>query len=201
MSFTVISLVGMDFESLHRVLGALENQPAWHERQQFKRLLARWSEVVGPVVAQQTKPIAVQRGVLNVATSSAAWAQNLIFERQRIVEKLNAQLHLSLRDIRFSTAQWQGTRPKPNSAQLDVLGEGNPWQDHPCYFEPTQPSIRDRYPRSEIKPTPEDAFQQWAARMQQRSQHLPLCPRCACPTPPGELQRWSVCALCAPWQM
>lgn len=191
----------MDFDSLHRVLGALENQPAWQERQQFKRLLVRWSEVVGPVVAQQTKPIAVQRGVLNVATSSPAWAQNLIFERQRLVEKLNAQLHLSLKDIRFSTAQWQGSRQKPNSAQLNGSDESNPWRDHPCYFEPIQPARRDRPPHSDPKPTPEDAFQQWAVRMQQRSQHLPLCPRCACPTPPGELQRWSVCALCAPWQM
>ncbi|NEP50291.1 MAG: DUF721 domain-containing protein, partial [Moorea sp. SIO3C2] len=34
-------------------------------------------------------------------------------------------------------------------------------------------------------------------------QNLPLCPQCKCPTPPGELQRWDVCGLCAikQWQM
>jgi predicted nucleic acid-binding Zn ribbon protein len=31
---------------------------------------------------------------------------------------------------------------------------------------------------------------------------LPRCPQCQCPTPPGELERWSVCAVCATqrWQ-
>jgi predicted nucleic acid-binding Zn ribbon protein len=33
--------------------------------------------------------------------------------------------------------------------------------------------------------------------MRSRSQHLPLCPTCHCPTPEGELMRWSACALCA----
>jgi len=188
----------MAFESLHHVLGSFENRGGWQERQQFKRLLAYWPELVGPDVANQTKPVAIQRGVLKVATSSPAWAQNLIFERQRILEKLNTRLTIELTDIRFSTAQWHSRRNENSSATSGP--DANPWQDHPSHvggFQATHPSplLQATAPKD-----PETAFQAWSKLIQQRSQHLPDCPRCHCPTPPGELQRWSVCSLCAAQQ-
>ncbi|NJL81148.1 MAG: hypothetical protein HC917_24425 [Richelia sp. SM2_1_7] len=39
-----------------------------------------------------------------------AWAQNLTFERQRLLKKLNKILPTPLVDIRFSTARWQRTK-------------------------------------------------------------------------------------------
>jgi predicted nucleic acid-binding Zn ribbon protein len=33
--------------------------------------------------------------------------------------------------------------------------------------------------------------------MRSRSQQLPLCPHCQCPTPAGELERWQMCSICA----
>lgn len=189
----------MAFESLHHVLGSFENQGGWQERQQFKRLLAYWPELVGPAVASQTKPVAIQRGVLKVATSSPAWAQNLIFERQRILEKLNARLKIELTDIRFSTAQWYSSR-KDNSSDGTAGQIATVWREHPSHV--SQASNSNPLPRAELS-TPKDpqtAFQAWSNLVQQRSQHLPDCPRCHCPTPPGELQRWSICALCAAQQ-
>jgi predicted nucleic acid-binding Zn ribbon protein len=48
-----------------------------------------------------------------------------------------------------------------------------------------------------VAQTSQAAFQKWADQIRWRSQGLPLCPQCRCPTPMGELQHWSVCALCA----
>jgi predicted nucleic acid-binding Zn ribbon protein len=128
---------------------------------------------------------------LQVATSSAAWAQNLAFERRRILEKLNAQIGSSLIDIRFSTAQWHNREEstQPIDTWLAI------WQDHPSRLpgEPAQPASQP----DDTNEHPEEAFQSWADMVKRRSQHLPLCPRCQCPTPQGELERWSVCALCA----
>ncbi|MBD2121250.1 DUF721 domain-containing protein [Trichocoleus sp. FACHB-262] len=188
----------MAFESLHHVLGSFENQGGWQERQQFKRLLAYWPEVVGLAVASQTKPVAIQRGVLKVATSSPAWAQNLIFERQRILEKLNTRLTIELTDIRFSTAQWHSSR-KENSAATSGP-EANPWQDHPSHVASPQAPNQSPPAQAPAPKDPQTAFQAWSALVQQRSQHLPACPRCHCATPPGELQRWTVCALCVAQQ-
>lgn len=179
----------MSFQSLQQVLGVLEKHDSWKKRQQFRQLVVCWAEVVGNAVAAQTRPLYIQRQVLQVATSSSAWAQNLAFERCRILEKLNAQLPYSISDIRFSTGQWQSSeKNETKSAESSIL-----WQGHP-----SQISIApQRRPPAPLPPNPQTAFQHWSSQVRDRSRHLPPCPVCHSPTPPGELQRWSICALCA----
>jgi predicted nucleic acid-binding Zn ribbon protein len=197
----------MPFQPLNGILQSLEhNQSSWRSRKQFKALVMCWPQVVGVAVAAQTRPIALQRGTLIVATSSPAWAQNLAFERQHLLHKLKQKLRTvilpeELTDIRFSTGQWasRGASPQQRAAESALV-----WQNHPSYLPPPPPSPTNQavpgVTDSSIPlPTaPKQAFQKWAAHMQARSRHLPLCPQCQCPTPQGELDRWSVCGLCAP---
>lgn len=177
----------MSFKSVNDILEVLEAQAEWQD-QPFQRLLKSWSEVVGAVVAVHTQPLSIQRDVLRVATSSAAWAQNLTFERQRLLLKLNEKLSIGLVDIHFSTAQWRRPQDTRKGQQTMSLRE------HPSYVG-DQMNVRD-----DVTPITRDsnaAFQHWARTVQARSHGLPLCPLCQCPTPPGELQRWGVCSLCA----
>lgn len=184
----------MAFKSLQHVLGAIDQQPGWHAQKQFQQLIACWFDIVGPAVAAQTRPVSVQRQVLQVATSGAAWAQNLSFERQRILQKLNSRLGTSYKDIRFSTAQWQRSPLgyRSTASELEQL-----WQSHPSRIQAAQPAARSSAPSATPITDPNVAFQHWSQQVQRRSQQLPLCPSCACPTPPGELLRWSICSLCA----
>lgn len=182
----------MALETLQQLLGSLDDQASWQTRRQFQKVTARWPAIVGPAVAAQTRPVGIQRQVLHVATASSAWAQNLMFERSRILEKLNAQLSLHLTDIRFSSAQWHDT---------SIYGATNTesarvWSNHPSRVEGALPTTPSR--SLQTAPTdPKAAFEHWAKTVQGRSRHLPLCPTCQCPTPAGELSRWSVCSLCA----
>lgn len=179
-------------KSINHVLGGLENRYKLREQKQFQRLLLAWADVVGEVVAAQTQPIAVERNVLQVATSSSVWAQNLVFERQRILEKLNAALSIALVDIRFSTAQW---KPKGVTTQsVGVEEQERLWNQHPSRLNAPHPVP----PPLPSEPTdPAQVYERWAAQMRSRTAHLPLCPHCQCPTPVGELERWQVCAICA----
>lgn len=186
----------MVFKSLQHLLGTLDSQESWRSRRQFQQLLNHWFEIVGPAVAAQTRPVGIQRRVLQVATANAVWAQNLVFERHRILEKLNAQLGLEITDIKFSTAQWQVTRSPTSADALAAL-----WQDHPSRLTngtsqtlKTKPAAKSEPVDRQIDST--EAFQNWATQMKARSRQLPLCPMCKCPAPPGELDRWSVCSLC-----
>ncbi|MBD2090109.1 DUF721 domain-containing protein [Microcoleus sp. FACHB-1515] len=180
----------MALRSLHHVLNLLE-QSAWQERQQFQRLTTVWSEVVGATIATQTRPIAIQRQVLQVATSNTVWSQTLAFERVRILDRLNAQLATALVDIRFSPRQWQTEQPAIATPTALLF------QMHPCRVEATEPiAHQNSIESTSANQTPTIAFQHWAIAMQTRSQHLPLCPVCDCPTPAGELQRWSMCTHC-----
>lgn len=180
----------MAFQSLQNVLGVLGNQYQPQSQRQFQVVLRCWIEVVGPVVAAQTRPLTIQRGVLKVATASSAWAQNLVFERQRILAKLNGLLPQPLEDIRFSHAQWESAKtplPLPGMEYQTTL-----WQQHPSRVSQ---AIGPAHPARNAT-DPLAAFRGWASMMRTRSQHLPTCPRCQSPTPPGELERWSMCAIC-----
>jgi predicted nucleic acid-binding Zn ribbon protein len=184
-------------KSLNHILGAVENQAHWQEPQQFQRLLNVWHQVVGETVAHHTRPYSMSRNVLYVATSSSVWVQELKFKRHFILKKLNAHLPSTLTDIRFSTTEWQ----KDNSTgNWGLKSPSTLWQEHPSHvveIASTSPSGQ-----TVLSQDPYSVFQNWAEAMQARSLSLPLCPQCQCPTPPGELQRWAVCGLCAAkqWQ-
>jgi predicted nucleic acid-binding Zn ribbon protein len=181
----------MSFKSLDGILNSLAEQRVWQE-QPFQLLLKYWPDVVGVTVAAHTRPVSIQRKILWVATSSAVWAQELSFSRQRILEKLNGQLPSPLLDIRFSTAGWQHSQnssPAANSQAKTSLS-----RDHPSYVMDA-PNMPKNSKSSENSPNA--VFQHWAKVMQARSHDLPLCPQCRCPTPPGEIQRWAMCSICA----
>lgn len=134
----------MGLQSLPQLLNSISNQESWRGRRQFQMLLACWPEIVGQVVAAQTRPTGLQRQVLQVATSSSAWAQNLAFERHTILAKLNARLEKELgplSDIRFSTAQWPSSGAGRSGAEANPEGENLSeaailWRDHPSRVQP-----------------------------------------------------------------
>lgn len=183
-------------EPIRSILRSLNKGEAWQQQQEFDRLVKYWSEVVGSVVSQHTRPLEFRDGRLLVATSNALWAQQLRFECPRILAKLNGQLAQPIQEIRFSPARWHQS-PLPatelsNSAQLQHPSRRSPRGENDPTIDPPVKFRND----SAVAQTSQAAFQQWADRIRSRSQGWPLCPQCFCPTPLGELQHWSVCALC-----
>ncbi len=180
----------MSFKSINQVL-AISLQQSRVLQQPFQLVLQHWSEVVGCAVAPHTQLSSIQKDVLQVATSSAAWAQTLTFERSRILAKLNVYLPSPLTDIRFSTAQWQ--RP-------ETIAKNQATSDD--FFGGAHPSVLATTSLSKVKQSTkctnaQAAFSQWMKTTQEKNHNLPLCPQCLAPTPPGELQRWQVCCVCA----
>ncbi len=160
------------------------------QQQDFQKLMECWEEVLG-VMASQSKPLYIKRGVLYVATSSATLSQELRFRVPELLEKLNQLLSIPLNNIRFSTAQWHTRLPLSQSTQT----EKNDWQQHPSMIpQLKKPPLANSTPQNQ---NPQTTFQNWAKAIQNRSQTWPLCPQCQSPTPPGEIERWSVCAICA----
>lgn len=173
----------MALEPLPTLLKQLQTRQGWQAQQQFQHLLRSWPEIVGVTVAQQTRPLGISpQGVLRVATSSSVWAQNLSFSRHHILSKLNQWLTPPLRDIHFSAGYWQ------EDASPLALQQYSPTVQLP----PRPPAEEPQQKRDAHQ-----AFQAWAKAVRLRAQSLPLCPHCGCPTPALELERWSVCSLCA----
>lgn len=182
----------MALEGLEGLIKGLESQESWRSQQQFRLVLQHWPKAVGFAVARKTRPISIQRGTLYVATATAVWANTLSYERLKIVKKLNRFQRQPLKNIRFSAAQWASAPVAPER------NEGN--SQHPSYIGqvPSLPAVEKH-----VEPaTPATAFQRWSHAIQKMQVHQALCPRCRCHCPQGELDRWTVCALCVTkqWQ-
>lgn len=180
----------MSFNSLDQVLASVEQQPGWETYRQYRHLLECWQLIVKPNVALETRPLYIVRQVLWVATSSSVWAQTLSLQRYSLLKKLNAHLPEPLVDIRFSTAQWYNQNKVSGSVSSITQAQ------HPSLITPDETS--SCLPQLSVQNTPQSAFQRWAEAIRLRAQNLPLCPQCQSPTPPGELERWHLCAYCAP---
>ncbi|KKI98660.1 DciA family protein [Prochlorothrix hollandica] len=182
-------------QGLSALLQELSQRQSWQTSSPFEQLLQIWPDLVGISVAAQARPVRLERGILQVATISAVWAQNLQFERHHILAKVRQRLDLQVQEIRFSTALWSTVAassldpPVDRSTRTPVDRSTSTehhqlWQNHPCRIPPDPTFTRDL------------ASLSGAERSALRSA-LPHCPQCHCPTLQGELDRWSVCAFCA----
>jgi predicted nucleic acid-binding Zn ribbon protein len=66
------------------------------------RLWERWTDLVGPSIAENARPAAIKGRLLLVHVSSAPWMQQLHYLKDELMEKLNSSLGKeSVKDIRF----------------------------------------------------------------------------------------------------
>ena len=81
-----------DFSSVHRlrdVLDSLGEQMGWRRSSESGAVWARWSEIVGPVIAGHAEPTSLRNGVLRVRAASPAWATELGYLTTAIKERAN----------------------------------------------------------------------------------------------------------------
>ena len=181
----------MAFNSLNHLIITLTKQPGWARYQRYYRLCQYWNEMIDPKIVSHTRPLYIQRNSLWVATSSSVWSQHLSLQRHLFLKNINVRFPQEpLVDIRFSSAKW-------HNSQLiaDTFVESS----HPSKIDFTASLPQTT---SDNFTTPAIAFQRWTESMKARAQGMTLCPQCHCPTPSGELKRWSLCMHCATkqWQ-
>lgn len=181
----------MSFKSVEEILKFVTSSPGWETYHQYCHLVECWRSLISPKVSTHTRPLYISRQVLWVATSSAAWAQNMSLQRYSLLKRLNPMLDEPLDDIRFSSALWHNV---PQST-TDGTQESTSKQPHPSDIPPDL--ISDEKDASSNNAHPQASFERWIEKMRLRAQNLPPCPLCQSPTPPGELERWNCCALCS----
>ncbi|MEL6496467.1 MAG: DciA family protein [Cyanobacteria bacterium J06623_7] len=190
----------MQFNSIDQILTQLENQPGWEKFRQHRQLLTCWERVVSKQMAAQTRPQYINRQVLYVATSSAARAQELSFQRYTLLKRLNQQLPFKLKDIRFSAAAWQQkTYQQPERPTIFTISDRHksPVTPVSSKISPQQPPDKQNEadslsPQAKAKA----AVQRWLKTVEQRSLTIPTCPKCNSATARSELARWNLCHHC-----
>lgn len=56
------------------------------------RIWDLWPDAVGPIIAENARPCWIKNGVLRVLTDDSIWLQELKYQEQSILERLNALL-------------------------------------------------------------------------------------------------------------
>lgn len=100
---------------------------------EMSSIFGRWSDLVGPEVAGRCQPISLDKGVLAIAASSGAWAQELKYLAPALLETINERLgrrvvarisvkvgHPGARPIPTETE----TEPRPAPPQKPPVGRG-----------------------------------------------------------------------------
>ncbi len=107
---------------LRVVLDGVVDRLGLAEKAAGYRALALWAEAAGPDIARRTAPSRFIEGVLYVDVESPAWASQLTFMREILIERLNERLgggkaepshevtHGAVREIRFRVRSVRKTR-------------------------------------------------------------------------------------------
>lgn len=189
----------MHFNSVEQILTQLEQQPGWEQFREYRQLLKCWSNTVNSNTAKHTRPLYVSRQVLWVATSSAARAQELSFQRYTLLKRLNKQLTFTLKDIRFSDSKWhQEISPHDDRPKIFNLSDRHKFQATPtkAISIDRASSKPDDLSSASASERAKNAAKSWLTTLKQNAPSL-TCSNCGAATSNQEIERWNLCYHCA----
>lgn len=80
------------------------------------RLEQQWPEIVGPMIAEQTLPCALEKGILYIWVRHSTWMQQLWFFQEAIKEKMNTHLgKTAVHQVRFTLSKRAATKLPPDA--------------------------------------------------------------------------------------
>ncbi len=89
-------------ESLNLILGKLLKKRGWERKIKEFQALSNWPKIVGPKVAENSKPVRIEGKKLFVKVENSVWKNELIFMEKDIKEKLNKSVEGEvIKDIIF----------------------------------------------------------------------------------------------------
>jgi predicted nucleic acid-binding Zn ribbon protein len=190
--------MSLHFNSVEQILTQLENQPGWEKFRAYRQLLQCWDRVVNQQIAQYTRPLYINRQILYVATSSAARAQELSFQRYTLLKRLNQQLTTEIKDLHFSSSQWhQKTYPHETQTLFTISDRHKtiiPRDLGATLKQDNQEAKTDNCLSAQDRA--KNAAQRWLRTIEQRSNVTLACPKCNSLVSQAELSRWNLCHHC-----
>ncbi|HRY83452.1 MAG TPA: DUF721 domain-containing protein [Candidatus Cloacimonadota bacterium] len=60
-----------------------------------------WKDAVGPLLAEKSRPLKVENGILYVAVSNNSWMQELVLLKSKILARYRREPGLGINDIIF----------------------------------------------------------------------------------------------------
>ena len=87
-------------EALGGVLGDLVRARGWEEQLRAAQLHEAWPDIVGPQLADRSRPGRLRGGVLQVVVSAPRWATQLQYMTDQLQGRVVAETGLHVREVR-----------------------------------------------------------------------------------------------------
>ena len=101
-----------DPQPLTAALGGLLSARGWREKAAVGAVFGHWQDIVGPQLAQHSKPESFESGELTVSADSPAWATQLRLMAPQLLKRLAEELgHNTVRHIRVNGPSGPPRRP------------------------------------------------------------------------------------------
>lgn len=89
-------------KSIDKILPAVIRNLGIEQKMEEVSLRSRWREVVGDVIAAQSRPLDIRGGILFIAVGNNVWMHEMRFQRTRIMEKIKYRFPgLKVKEIRL----------------------------------------------------------------------------------------------------
>jgi predicted nucleic acid-binding Zn ribbon protein len=188
--------MSLHFNSVEQILTQLESQPGWEKFREHRQLLQCWERVVNQQIAQYTRPLYINRQILYVATSSAARAQELSFQRYTLLKRLNQQLTTEIKDLHFSSSQWHQKTYLQETQALFTISDRHKTIIPRDLDAALKLDHQETTTSLSAQERAKNAAQRWLRTIEQRSKDTLACPRCNSLVSQAELSRWNLCHHC-----
>ena len=109
-------------ESLQNCLTSFKK--SWSDLDKILNLSENWQEIVGKDLANECRPLKIEKDILTIAANHPEWRQALIYNKHKLKESIN-QSGLQLKNIRI-IQNYQGNTLKSNSSNAKAV-----WDEHP----------------------------------------------------------------------
>src|SRR5512135_3185277 len=100
-----------------------------NRRVREQRILDSWSQTVGEGIAEQTRPIRIQNGILQIRVSSSVWMQQLQYMKGMLLDKLRNRGAEDLEDLRFFMGEVKDDREKDRGEKRNDDEERKKWEN------------------------------------------------------------------------
>jgi len=93
------------------VIEQIADELGLEEKRELNEATKRWDELVGPRAAKHTRPLFIDNRTLHVEVDGSAWAQEISFRKNSIIQGVNNRLGRPLVNELRTTVQ-RGNRKK-----------------------------------------------------------------------------------------
>lgn len=91
---------------LQHILQSMSQQYLWQTASATRVIAQVWLEIVGPVVAHNTRVMKYEDGTIKLAVASSAWAQELQYLTPTLISRLNEHLAVQFRVKNIRSRVW-----------------------------------------------------------------------------------------------